>query len=138
MALAGVFVYAGALKIRDPHTFAESVASFHLLPPTLINPTALTLPVLEVLCALASLGSGRWRRVGALGLLTMLVVFILALATAWARGLNVDCGCFGAREFDVLAPTKSHGVAILRDMVLGAVAWRLYVADGRYSNLHRR
>ena len=61
----------------------------------------------------------------------MLVVFVFALAVAWARGLNVDCGCFGARGFDVLAPTKNHGIAILRDVVLGGAAWVLYAVCTR-------
>ena len=130
LGLSGVFVYAGALKVRDPYSFAESVASFRLLPVPLIDPAALTLPILEILAGLAALASGRWRRVGALGLLTLLTVFAAALATASARGLSVDCGCFGARGLDVLAPTKRHWVAIWRDLVLGAVAWVLYAANG--------
>ena len=126
LALSGVFIYAGALKLRDPHSFSESVASFRLLPPMLVNPVALTLPMLELFAAVMALGAGRWRRLGAFSLLALLVVFLLALATALARGINVDCGCFGADNFDVLAPSKNLWGAIGRDLALGASAWVLY------------
>ena len=66
LGLSGVFVYAGALKIRDPQSFAESVASFRLLPVSLINPAALTLPVLEVLAGLVAWGAPACGRGGAL------------------------------------------------------------------------
>ena len=130
LGLSGVFIYAGALKVLDTRSFAESVASFQLLPAPLIDPVALTLPMLEILAGVAALGGGRWRRVGAFGLLAMLAAFVLALTTARVRGLNVDCGCFGASALDALAPTKNHWPAILRDVVLGAVAWVLYLANG--------
>ena len=128
LVLSGVFIYAGALKLRDPHAFSESIASFRLLPPRLINPAALTLPPLEILAAVIALGSGWWRRVGTFSILVMLGVFMLALTTALARGLNVDCGCFGADGFDVLAPSKNLWGAMLRDLALGTSAWVLYVA----------
>ena len=94
----------------------------------LINPTALTLPTLEILSGVLALGTGWWRRIGAFTLLAMLAVFVLALATALTRGLNVDCGCFGADRFDVLAPSKNLWGAIWRDVALVVTAIGLYAA----------
>ncbi len=128
LALSAVFIYAGILKMHDPRSFAESIASFRLLPPPLINPAAWTLPVLEILSGVLALGSGPWRRVGAFSLLAMLAIFVLALASATARGLKVDCGCFGAERFDVLTATGNLWPAILRDLVLSIPAWVLYAA----------
>ncbi len=127
LALSGVFIYAGMLKLRDPRSFSESMASFRLLPPVLINPAVLTLPVLEILSGVLALGGGWWRRVGAFSLLAMLIVFVCVLATTLARGLNVDCGCFGTTGFDVLTPSKNLWEVILRDLALGTLAWVLYV-----------
>jgi hypothetical protein len=44
----------------------------------------------------------------------LMVVFIAAMAQAWARGLSLDCGCFGA-----LARERVGLGAILRDAALG-------------------
>ena len=128
LALSGLFIYAGVLKIRDPHLFAESIAAFRLLPPALVSPAALTLPTLEILAGTLALGSGWPRRIGAFSLLVMLAVFLVALVSAQARGLNIDCGCFGAHKIDPLASTKNLWVAIARDAVLGAVAGVVYLA----------
>ena len=128
LTLSGAFLYAAASKIRDPHLFSESIAAFRLLPSALVNPTALMLPPLEILAGILALGNGWPRRVGAFGLLTMLSVFLVALASAQARGLNIDCGCFGADELDALTPTKNLRVAIIRDAVLGTIALVGYLA----------
>mgnify|MGYP001562291065 FL=1 len=48
LILGGVFLYAGAVKMSDPLAFADSIASFKILPIILINPLALSLPPLEI------------------------------------------------------------------------------------------
>ena len=126
LALSGVFIYAGIAKVRDPLAFSESIDSFRLLSAALINPIALTLPPLEIFAGILALMSGWSRRVGAFGLLVMLAVFLAALAQAQARGLSVDCGCFGADKFDVLSPSKNLWIAMARDVVLGVAALFLY------------
>ena len=52
LILGGVFLYAGAVKMRDPLAFADSIASFKILSMILINPLALSLPPLEILTGL--------------------------------------------------------------------------------------
>ena len=48
MALAGIFIYAGIDKIRDPLQFADSIAAFAILPAVFINLLALGLPPFEI------------------------------------------------------------------------------------------
>jgi putative oxidoreductase len=93
--LAAVFFYASIDKLRDPLQFADSVAAFAILPATLISPLALGLPPFEVACGLLLLWP-RSRRIGALAVALISVVFFTALASALLRGLTLDCGCFGA------------------------------------------
>ena len=95
IVLAGVFIYAGVDKIRDPAQFADSVAAFAILPNALVTPMALGLPMFEVLCGLLVLAPPT-RRLGSLALLLATAMFIVALVSALARGLTLDCGCFGA------------------------------------------
>jgi putative oxidoreductase len=94
LAVAAVFIYAGIDKIRDPLQFADSIAAFAILPAVLINLLAMGLPPFEIACGLLLIGP--WtRRVGALAIAIILVVFMIALSSALLRGLTLDCGCFG-------------------------------------------
>ncbi len=132
LGLSGIFIYAGAAKMRDAQSFAESIASFQILPGQTITPAALTLPPMEILAAAMALADGTLRRAGAFSLFLMLTVFVVALASALARGLHVDCGCLGGDRLDLLSPTKNLWVVLGRDLALGTVAWLLY-ADARQT-----
>ena len=126
LLVATVFVYAGAIKAANPAPFADSIASFKMLPASLSNLLALGLPPFEILAGLLLLVPNRWRRIGAFCILLMISAFLVALATALARGLKVDCGCFGGSSLDLLSPTRNLWLALGRDLVLGTVAWFLY------------
>ncbi|MGA2410465.1 MAG: MauE/DoxX family redox-associated membrane protein [Candidatus Binataceae bacterium] len=95
IALGAAFLYAGAIKIQDPSEFAISVASFDILPNLLISPMTLMLPPFEIIAgALLIIGWGR--RPAALAITILLGIFLIAIAAALARGLTIDCGCFGS------------------------------------------
>ena len=123
LILAGVFIYAGAGKAQDPVTFAGQVANYQLLPYAWNYLIAATLPYLELLCGVLLLLNRRVRP--ALVVLFVLnLVFMLALGSLIARGLNIDCGCF---KPDAASHT-SPPVALVRDaglMLLLLLSWRL-------------
>jgi putative oxidoreductase len=126
--VGGVFLYAGALKMGNPQAFADSIATFRLLPPLLISSLALGLPVFEMTCGLLLI-LGWGRRPAALGILLLAGVFAVALGQALVRGLEVDCGCFGGG-----APSAAKTWwALGRDFVLSGLAWILYCAEFRRS-----
>lgn len=113
MGLAGVFVYAGAMKLSDPAGFAVEIEGYRLVPQVAAAWTALYLPWLEIVVGIGVL-LPRWCRGAALLQATMLVVFIGALSTTWWRGLDVSCGCFGGGAGE----SANYAVAIGRDVVL--------------------
>ncbi len=117
IALGGAFVYAGALKLGAPQSLADAIDGYGLPVGPLTNPAALVLPPLEILAGLA-LAVRRWRGPALLVLGALCVVFLAALLQAAARGLVVDCGCFGSE-----APSSAGMArAIARDLVmLGAI-----------------
>jgi putative oxidoreductase len=92
--VGGAFVFAGALKIADPAKFALDVANYRLLPPELINLVAILLPWIEMVAGLFVLAS-IWLRASALVLTCLTVMFLVVILSALARGLNIECGCFG-------------------------------------------
>jgi len=95
LALGGLFLYAGATKIGSPQAFADSIASFKLFPAGLVNFIALALPPFEIALG-CLLIAGLRVRAASLGAAVLACVFAVALGQALARGLSVDCGCFGS------------------------------------------
>lgn len=90
-----VFIAAALPKLADPPGFAKAIWAYALFPPWSLNPLALLLPWLELVCGLA-LCLGRWVRAAALWSSVLLVSFSLALAINLARHHPIDCGCFGS------------------------------------------
>ena len=130
LALGGVFIYAGALKIVDPQNFARDVHHFQLTPWTVSVVVAVYLPWLEVLAGLALI----FRRLplgASLALVIMNAAFLIALSTAWARGLDISCGCFGKEEHNI----QTHFPQLfLRDAALLAAAITLFIAELRATH----
>jgi putative oxidoreductase len=93
LLLAAIFIYAAVGKVLRPSEFADSVAGFRILPISLVNIFAIVLPWVEVLCGL-SLITGLFMRSGVILLSALNIVFIAAAASAMARGLSIECGCF--------------------------------------------
>lgn len=88
------FVYAAVLKAMDPAALADEIANYRMLPAGLVPLAAATLPGIELASGLF-LVLGIWTRASAAIIGGMLVVFIIALSAAMARGLDIQCGCFG-------------------------------------------
>lgn len=90
-----IFVYAGAVKVWDPLTFATDISNYQILPWPISIRIAFYLPWLEVLCGLGLIFHRLFA--GALFLTGgLMLVFVAATISARARGINVDCGCFGS------------------------------------------
>jgi putative oxidoreductase len=115
--IGGVFLYAGILKTQTPQSFADSIASYQLLPNALINLVALSLPIFEMAVG-AMLITGFRLRVASLSALILSGIFAAALISALARGLNIDCGCFGNGTPSLQKTWLSLG----RDLLLGLIA----------------
>lgn len=112
IALGGIFLYAGTTKVVNPQAFADSIATFKMLPPQLINIVALGLPPFEILLGLMLL-SGLKTRAASLAVAGLAIIFGLALGQALIRGLAVDCGCFGSGGPSALKTWISFGRAFL-------------------------
>jgi uncharacterized membrane protein YphA (DoxX/SURF4 family) len=92
--LVGVtLVWASLDKLVHPAAFAESIHHYRLTPIALLHPFALLLPMVELVTGLALI-LGVARRGAALVAAFLMAVFIAAIASALARGLDISCGCF--------------------------------------------
>ncbi|MFN0126208.1 MAG: DoxX family protein [Verrucomicrobiales bacterium] len=97
LIVAAVFIYAGVLKALDPQEFLLDVRSFQVLGDPWAAVMAVGLPWLEIVGGIA-LVLGGWSRSACLVLGGLLLVFAGAFLQAWARGVDVTCGCFGKTE----------------------------------------
>jgi uncharacterized membrane protein YphA (DoxX/SURF4 family) len=123
LLVGGVFVVAGLLKLPDPAAAVRAVRAYRLLPESVVAPVAFGLPVVEIAVGLALL-AGVFVRTAAISSAVLLVVFLAAVGSAWARGLQIDCGCFGSVG-QVAAGETSYPAEILRDAALLLVALAL-------------
>lgn len=113
LALGGLFVTAGVLKLRDPGTFASEVANYHLVP-AMAPLLAVTLPVVEILSGAALiLARSRWRTAAALLIALLMGLFTIAVSQVLARGINVSCGCFGSSSGPVTGWTLARDLGLL-------------------------
>lgn len=94
LGLAVVWLVSGAIKASDLNQTYIAVQAYDLLPGGVASVVAGALPFLELaLGVLLLVGLGT--RVGAIASAVVLVAFVGAVAQSWARGLTIDCGCFG-------------------------------------------
>ena len=113
VGLAAVFLISGAIKAAKPDQTWVAVQAYQVMPRSAVTPVAAVLPWFEVtLGALLLLGIGV-RIVATVGGL-LLLAFIVGVTQAWARGLSIDCGCFGGGGA-VEASQTSYGTELLRD-----------------------
>lgn len=132
LVAAAIWLVAGAAKLPELETFRQQVLRYDVLPGALVTPFAYALPFVEVGLGLY-LALGLFVRATAGATTLLMLVFISAQAQAWARGLILDCGCFGAisREPVGLA-------SVLRDAALGIPGLVLLLWPARRWSLDRR
>lgn len=126
LVLAGVWLVSGVLKAADPLQTQVAVDAYDILPKAGVEVVAALLPWVEIALGLLLLVGLGTRAVGVLSALLMLA-FIVGVAQAWARGLAIDCGCFGGGG--QVDPGQTAYVAeLLRDTLFLALAgwlvWR--------------
>ena len=113
LGLAAVFLVSGVLKAVDPDAAYVAVRAYDVLPKAGVALVAGILPWLEVVLGLLLL-VGLATRVVAVASAGLLVVFIAGVTQAWARGLSIDCGCFGGGGA-VDPGQTTYGLELLRD-----------------------
>jgi uncharacterized membrane protein YphA (DoxX/SURF4 family) len=123
LVVGATFVYAALYKIKEPQAFAQGVMDYRMVPSALIVPFAVILPWIEALAG-ATLMLGWLRRGSAVTILVMLVIFIVALATAIARGIDISCGCFHATA----EGSRVAWITLWRDVLLVAGTLPLLLA----------
>ena len=125
VGLAGVLGYAGWTKVVDLTGSVQNVLAYQLFGYEVSRAVGILLPVVELALA-ALLLLGLLTRAAAAATAVLMLVFVAGIISAWARGLSIDCGCFGTGG--QVAPEDTRYLAeILRDAGFLAVALWLSV-----------
>ncbi len=95
--LAVVFIAAAWPKIVSPYDFALSVATYQIIPLALVNFFSIVIPWMEMIAGILLL-IGFWTKPSTVIILSLLVLFTVALSIALAKGLDINCGCFASTE----------------------------------------
>ncbi len=128
-ALGAVFIVASLDKIGSPAAFAQNIANYRLLPYQAIDALAIVLPWLEMVVGVLLL-VGWWTRAAVLIVNALLLVFIVAISQAMARGLDISCGCF---DTDPAAHKMSRWTLYWDIIWLGWGIWVLAFDRGAWS-----
>jgi uncharacterized membrane protein YphA (DoxX/SURF4 family) len=121
LALAAVFLAAGLPKIFDLQGNARAVNAYQLMSWDVAQVVGAVQPFLEVGIGLLLL-AGLLTRFAAWFSAIAMVVFISGIASAWARGLNIDCGCFSKGGQLPVGVAPNYTWDIVRDAAFLALA----------------
>ena len=124
LLLAGVWLWAGLAKIGDPAASVRAVRAYRLLPEWLAQGVGYGLPYFELTLA-ALLLVGLAVRVSAAVSAGLLAVFLAGIVSAAARGLQIECGCFGGGGDLTAGQSTAYTGEIVRDAALLLVALAL-------------
>ncbi|HET9779094.1 MAG TPA: MauE/DoxX family redox-associated membrane protein [Propionibacteriaceae bacterium] len=132
LVLGGVFLVAGVLKAIDPQSSVAAVRAYQLLPASLATVVGWGLPFAEIALGLLLLAGIATRAVAAAAAM-LLVIFIAGVISAAARGLSIDCGCFGGGG--AVAPgDTAYGTELVRDVGLLLLAgWLVWKPQSRFA-----
>ncbi|CAM2068415.1 Methylamine utilization protein MauE [Sulfidibacter corallicola] len=130
LMVGAFFIWAAYPKIANPFLFAKDIWNYDLAPAFMINISALWLPMIELLAALAVM-TGILRRGGGLVISGLLVIFIVAVSANVLRGHEFNCGCTSTATMftDTYLPGwNDKYTLILRDIGLLAMSWLAFRA----------
>jgi uncharacterized membrane protein YphA (DoxX/SURF4 family) len=119
--IGAVFAFSGYTKVVDVDGTIRAVRAYDLLPEAIIPTLGAALPVLELALA-ALLLTGLLTRLAAIITVPLCAAFFFGVASAWVRGLSIECGCFGDGGL-----TTNPIPGYVRELVLNAV---LLIAAG--------
>jgi uncharacterized membrane protein YphA (DoxX/SURF4 family) len=115
LGLAAVWLFAGAAKVGDLAASGRAVNAYDVMPFEAAKVVGAALPFVELALG-GLLLVGLATRVMAGISAALLLVFVAGIASAWARGLSIDCGCFGSGGELAAGQTPTYGTEILRDV----------------------
>jgi uncharacterized membrane protein YphA (DoxX/SURF4 family) len=132
VGLAGVLLWSGGAKVTEPQQAVMAVQAYEILPTGLGEFVGYGLPLFELALGIALL-LGVATRISAVVAGALMTAFVVGVASAWARGLSIDCGCFGGGGA-VPEGEANYLPVLLRDLGFAAMAaWLVVFPASRWA-----
>ena len=111
--MAWVWIEAGVHKLGKTLDMTQAIKGYGIFTPEWAGYLATVIGPLEVIGGVLLL-LGLFLRRSSIVATIVLLLFMVGIAQAWARGLDIDCGCFG---YDAQNPDSGMDYAktLLRD-----------------------
>jgi uncharacterized membrane protein YphA (DoxX/SURF4 family) len=116
LIVGGIDLLAGLSKFSDPAGNVRAVRAYRILPESIVPTIGHALPTIEIVLGSLLLVGLFTRAMGVLSALFFLA-FIIGISSAWARGLEINCGCFGNGGVPA-NPERQYAIDIARDIGL--------------------
>lgn len=126
------FAYAGGLKIfaSGLDQFASDIENYRLISGNLTVITAYLIAWIEVIAGLCFL-LGVMKKGSWLAMFGLVIAFSVSVGSAWARGLDISCGCLGGTE--KISYWKKAIEFSLYFAALGYIAWADWKSPNKKS-----
>jgi len=121
--VGGFFVFASLDKLMNQEAFARAIYNYKFLPDIFINIFAIIIPYIELIGGLLLI-AGIFKRGSSFLISFMLVIFIIALSQAYAKGLDINCGCF---SLETVGQKDDILLRIVEDILLLIASIIIYI-----------
>jgi uncharacterized membrane protein YphA (DoxX/SURF4 family) len=130
LIVGGFFVYASLDKLLNQELFARAIYNYKIVPDVLINISAIIIPSLELVTG-SFLILGIFKKGSSFIITALLVVFIILLSQAYARGLDISCGCF---SLETVSEKSDILQRIAEDLLLLTASIIIFIKTNIKSN----
>nr|WP_229784274.1 MauE/DoxX family redox-associated membrane protein [Pilimelia anulata] len=115
LGLAAVWLVAGGAKVGDLAHSGRVVNAYKIMSYDAAKIVGAVLPFVELALGALLLAGLAVRLAGGLSI-GLLGAFIAGIVQAWARGLSIDCGCFGGGGELGAGESPTYLLDLLRDL----------------------
>ena len=137
-ALGIIFVYAAWTKLSQPwELFAMSIDSYQLLPLKWVELVARTLPWFEAVVGVLLI-AGVFLRSASVATALLLGMFFTLMVRAYAKGMQINCGCFGTGDPISWKTLLRDGSMLAAALVLAGMSFWKKRADSRQLTANSR
>ncbi|AKK02014.1 MauE/DoxX family redox-associated membrane protein [Corynebacterium epidermidicanis] len=120
-----VWIHAGTAKINDHRDVTQAIAAYQIFTQEWASYLAQLIGPLEIAGGVFLL-LGLFLRSASKLSAVVLVLFMIGIGQAWARGLAIDCGCFNVQGLND-DQTADYLKTILRDLgYLALTLWTVW------------
>lgn len=127
LIVGGVFIYSSIGKLLSPDEFAKIIHNYDLLPLFLVNILAIALPYVQFIAGVLLI-VGVYKKGNSAIFIGLIFIFLFALIQAYARGLDINCGCF---SLDTSSSNNDILMRIFQDLLLLIPALVIFIFSER-------